>query len=85
MKLYRLFLPQTYNDGKSIPNEIIFKITEKIRDRFGAYSLNPHATLPIIEGTWTSPTTKKRFTETMTLIEIFLEDTHKNKEWIKAF
>lgn len=84
MKLYRLFLPQSYNEGGKIPKKEILGVTQKIREKFGALSVNPFATLPIIQGTWTSAT-KKQFEEPMFLIEIFLEDTFDNAKWIKSF
>lgn len=84
MKLYRLFLPKFYNDGRDIPKNKILKITQQIREKFGSFSVNPFATLPIIQGTWTSPT-KKQFEESMFLIEIFLEDTFNNMKWIISF
>jgi len=59
MKLYKIFIPKFYNDGKRIEINKIRKIAEDIRMKFGAYSANPYANFPIIEGTWTSDTTQK--------------------------
>ncbi len=84
MKLYRLFLPKLYNNGNKIPKKKILEVTQQIREKFGSLSISPFATLPIIQGTWTS-STKKQFEEPMFLIEIFLEDTFDNTKWIKSF
>ena len=54
MKLYRLLLPKRFNNGKLIPTNKILKIAEEIREKFGAYSLDPYGRLPIIQGVWTS-------------------------------
>lgn len=41
MKLYRLFLPKRFNNGKLIPSSKMLKIAEEIREKFGAYSFDP--------------------------------------------
>lgn len=84
MKLYRIFLPKNYNSGKPIESNKIGKIAQMIKDRFGAYSFNPFASPPIIQGVWTS---KDGFTyeERMNLIELFVEDTIDNQKWLRAF
>ena len=87
MKIYRIFLPRFYNDGIKIPITKISKITDQVRERFGAYTLR-HASLPIMQkeimkGVWTSG--KKIYDEQMFMIELFVEDTFKNKRWLKAF
>jgi len=83
MKLYRLYLPKKYNDGEDIPDEKIAEIIERLRKKFGPFSVNPHAMLPIM-GVWTS-SSKGQFEEPINLIEIFLEDTFQNKKWLKVF
>ena len=85
MKLYKIFIPKFYNDGKRIETKKTRKIAEDIRRKFGAYSANPYADFPIIEGTWTSDSTKKVYRDKLFLIELFVEDTFKNQEWLKAF
>jgi len=85
MKLYRIFIPKYYNDETKIEIGKIRKITDQIKDRFGSYSMNPFARLPLIEGVWTSDKTGKTYTEQMFMAELFLEDTFKNKSWLKAF
>ena len=54
MKLYRIFIPKRFNDGKKIPSNKILKIAEEIREKFGAYSFDPYGRLPIIQGVWTN-------------------------------
>ena len=83
MKLYSIFLPKNYNNKKPIQTKKIRRITKEIREKFGSYSADPHAKLPIIEGTWTSET-KKLFNETMTAVQVFTEDTYKTQRWFKA-
>ncbi len=85
MKLYRIFIPKQYNDGKKIEPKKIRKLTEMVRERFGAYSINPFAMLPFIQGVWTSEETHKLYTEPMFMIELFVEDTFKNQRWLKSF
>ena len=82
MKIYRIFLPKFYDDGKKIPMKKILKIAEQIRIRFGGYSLRP-ASLPVIQGVWASKE-KKIYAEEMFMIEIFMEDTFNNKKWLKS-
>jgi len=84
MKLYRIFLPKKYNNKKKIPIRLIIQIAEEIKERFGAYSINPFAFLPAIEGSWKGGD-GLNYKEEMFLLEIFMEDTYKNKEWLKAY
>lgn len=83
MKLYHIFLPKKFNDGKPIPSTKILKIAEEIRKKFGAYSFDPFGRLPIIQGVWTS-NTKEVYKEDMNLIDLFVEDTFDNQKWFKA-
>ena len=83
MKLYRLFIPKRFNDGKKIPSNKILKIAEEIREKFGAYSLDPFGRLPIIQGVWTSED-KKKYQEEMNILDLFVEDTFNIKKWFKA-
>ena len=41
MKLYRLFIPKRFNNGKAIPSNKILKIAEEIREKFVGYSFDP--------------------------------------------
>lgn len=84
MKLYRIFLPKKYNNKTKIPWKIILGIAEQIEKRFGGYSMNPFAYLPIIDGSWTEEE-NLNYKEQMFLLEVFVEDTFKNKAWIKAY
>lgn len=84
MKLHRIFLPKKFNDGKLIPMKLILEIAEQIEERFGAYSINPFAYLPIIQGCWTDGV-GMNYKEPMFLLELFVEDTFKNSDWIKAY
>lgn len=83
MKLYRIFLPKTYDTKKKIPLKIILKILEDIEERFGAYSMNPFAQLPLI-GCWKDNKDKK-YEEEHFEVELFTEDTFENKRWIIAY
>ncbi len=84
MKLYRIFLPKKYNSKEKIPMRLILDVAEEIENRFGAYSLNPFAYLPIIQGSWTDDS-GLTYREEMFLLEVFVEDTFANKEWIQAY
>ena len=84
MKLYRIFLPKRHSNGEPVPLPKIRKVTENIRERFGAYSLNPFAKLPVIQGVWTDDKSRI-YTEPMYVIELFIEDTFDNKRWMAAF
>jgi len=84
MKLYRIFLPKTFNDKKKIPEKIIQTIAEKIQERFGGYSLDPFAHLPVIQGSWQDNEGLK-YEEEHFLLELFIEDTFENKKWISAY
>ena len=83
MKLFRIFLPKKYNDGKPVEFKKIRKVAEEIRERFGAYSANPFGILPVMEGVWTSDK-GEAYREQMFVIELFVEDTKDNNKWIKA-
>ena len=83
MKLYRLFLPKRFNNGKLIPTNKILKIAEEIREKFGAYSFDPWGRLPIIQGVWTS-NKQKRYEEEMNILDLFVEDTFDIQKWFKA-
>lgn len=85
MKLYRIFIPKCYKDGKRIETKKIRKVLEDIRKRFGAYSLNPLAVLPLIQGVWTSNLTNKIYREQVFMVELFVQDTFDNQRWLKAF
>ena len=62
----------------------IREIGERTAKRFGAYSLDV-SSLPVIQGVWTSGKTDKRYSEPMYKIELFIEDTFKNHDWLKSF
>ncbi len=84
MKLFRIFLPKTYNDKKKIPIKIIEKIALEIQDRFGGYSLDHFAHLPVIQGSWKDGDGLK-YEEEHFLLELFVEDTFDNKKWISTY
>lgn len=84
MKLYKIFIPKRYNSGDQIPSPKVHRITESIREKFGAYSLNPFARLPVIQGVWTNDKSQM-YKEPMYVIELFIEDTFDNKRWLSAF
>lgn len=83
MKLFRIFLPKKYNDGKPIESKKIREVAEEIRKRFGGYSANPFGILPVMQGIWTS-NKGKAYREQVFVIELFVEDTNDNNRWIKA-
>jgi len=83
MKLYRLFLPKRFNNGKLIPTNKILKIAEEIREKFGAYSFDPYGRLPIIQGIWTS-TKKRKYEDEMNILDLFVEDTFDIQKWFQA-
>ncbi|MEK6832451.1 MAG: hypothetical protein AABY32_00250 [Nanoarchaeota archaeon] len=84
MKLYRIFIPKTFNDKTKIPFKKIQKIAEEIEERFGAYSLDPFVHLPVVQGSWKGSGGLK-YEEEHFLFELFLEDTFENKKWITAY
>lgn len=84
MKLYRIFIPKTYDTKTKIPMKIIQKIAEQIEERFGAYSLDPFTNLPVIQGCWKDSQNLK-YEEKHFLFELFVEDTFDNKKWITAY
>ena len=84
MKLYRIFIPNTYNDKTKIPMKIIQEIAEQIEERFGAYSLDPFAHLPVIQGFW-KDSDRLKYEEEHFLLELFTEDTFENRKWITAY
>lgn len=83
MKLYRLFIPKRFNNGKIIPSNKILKIAEEIREKFGAYSFDPYGRLPIIQGIWTN-NKKIKYEDEMNIIDLFVEDTFDIQKWFKA-
>ncbi len=83
MKLYRIFLPKRFNDGKNIPTNKILKIAEEIREKFGAYSIDPYGRLPIIQGVWTSDK-KRKYEDEMNILDLFVEDTFNIQKWFRA-
>jgi hypothetical protein len=85
LKLYRIFLPKVYNNGKPIEKEKIRKVTDDLTKKFGGYTLNPLAYLPLMEGVGTSNKTHKIYTEQVICIELFIQDTFNNQSWMKAF
>jgi hypothetical protein len=85
MKLYKIFIPKCYNDGRKIETKKIREVLENIRKRFGSYSLNPLATLPLIQGVWTSDSTNKIYREQVFMVELFVQDTFDNQKWLKSF
>lgn len=83
MKLFRIFLPKKYNDGRPVEFKKIREVAEEIRERFGAYSSNPFGILPVMEGIWISDQ-RRVYREEMFIIELFVQDTFDNNKWIKA-
>lgn len=49
MMRYEVLLPLEFNDGKSIPRELLQETADEVRQRFGAVSLENIT----IEGAWT--------------------------------
>ncbi|MAH49423.1 hypothetical protein CMI37_26610 [Candidatus Pacearchaeota archaeon] len=84
MKLYRIFIPKTYDTKIPVPMEIIGGIASEIEERFGGYSLDPFTHLPVIQGSWKDGDGLK-YKEEHFLLELFLEDTFENKKWIEAY
>jgi len=84
MKLYRIFIPKTYNDKTKISMRVIQKIAKQIEERFGAYSLDPYSHLPVIQGFWKDGDGLK-YKEEHFLLELFIEDTFDNKKWISSY
>lgn len=84
LKFYRIFIPQQYNSGEPVEPEKLLKIANEVGNKFKAYSASL-SNLPIIEGLWTSEKDGKKYAEPMMLLELFVEDTFKNKKWLKAF
>jgi len=82
LKLYRIFIPKVYNNGKPIEDKKIRKITDEIRDRFKGYSANPESVFPIWEGAWEDD--KIPYTEPVICIELFTQDTFDNQSWIRS-
>ncbi len=85
MKLYRLYLPTRYNDGKEIEIEKLNSITEKIERRFDGCSLYPSVKPPIIQGIWIDKKISKRYEDSIVMTEVIVEDTIKNQKWFKSF
>ncbi len=88
MKLYRIYLPKYYSKldgslGEKVDIKELRKITKEIQDKFHGCSYNPRATLPFIQGMWEGKE-KQVYKEPMFLVELFIEDTFKNQEWIQA-
>ncbi len=85
MKLYKIFLPKYYNDGKKIEDKKMRKVTTDIMERFGGYTVNPFAVLPIIDGAWKDKKTHETYLDKLICIEIFMEDTFDNQKWLISF
>ena len=83
MKLYRIFIPKRYNDGEIIPVENTTKILNQVEEKFGGYSLDPFGRLPLI-GVWNDHKQKKRYSDEVQILELFVEDTFDIKKWFSA-
>ncbi len=83
MKLYRIFIPKKYNNGTLIPVEKTTKILNEVEDKFGGYSVEPFGRMPLI-GVWNDNKDKKRYVDEIQILELFIEDTIKNKKWFIA-
>lgn len=84
MKLYRIFLPKKYNNGKKIPDKKFREIADQLMKKFKTYSFHPHAQLPLIEGEWVGEL-GKIYKDECFCIEIFVQDTFDNQKWLKSF
>ena len=84
MKLYRIFIPKTFDTKTKIQSKKIQNIAEQIQARFGGYSLDPFAHLPVVQGSWQGSDGLK-YEEFHFLLELFVEDTFENKKWISAY
>lgn len=84
MKLYRIFLPKVYNDGSSIEDSKLRKISKQIRDKFDGYSANPETVFPIWEGAWVDERHNRAYLEPVICIELFTQDTFDNQSWIRS-
>lgn len=84
MKLYRIFLPKTYNDGTPIEDSKLREITKQIRDKFKGYSANPKAVFPIWEGAWIDEKHNRALLENVICVELFTQDTFDNQRWMRS-
>ena len=83
MKLYKIFIPKKYNDGKLIPLDKTTEILNKVEEKFGGYSLDPFGRLPLI-GVWNDMNSKKKYIDEVQVLELFVEDTFNIKKWFSA-
>lgn len=81
MKLYNIYIPKHYNDGKKIPKEVIDEIIGEIDKKFKKYTFQEKAKLPLVQGIWTSPK-GKRYSDKVYLLYLIIEGTTKDKIWL---
>ena len=80
MKLYNIYFPKFYNDGKEVPEKVMADILNEIIVKFGKASYQKNVKLPLIQGTWTSKD-GKLYSEEVSLLCLVIENKLSHVKW----
>lgn len=76
---YEVLLPIRFNDGKSVPEELLGEAVNEMVEQFNAVSFYKEA----VSGHWRQDDTL--FRDDLALLVVDVADTTKNRQWMKAF
>jgi hypothetical protein len=76
---YEVLLPVRFNDGTSVPEELLGEAVNEIVDQFNAATFSKE----IMEGHWRHD--EALFRDDLALVIVDVPDTAKNRKWMKAF
>ena len=79
LRRYEVLLPVRFNDGRDVPDELLGDAVNEIVEQFGAVSFYKEA----VEGRWRHDETV--FRDSLSLLVVDIQDTAKNRKWMKAY
>jgi len=81
LKIYRVFIPLTYPDGKDVENEKLHKYRLNIKNKFNAYTQTSIESP--IKGEWYNKKKSGFDDDELFTIEIVVKNTSNNRRWFK--
>ena len=79
MRRYEILLPLRFNDGASVPDELVGEVIIAIRERFGAASFETQT----IRGVWQHE--GQVYKDDLVRLFADVPDTESNREWFLQF
>ena len=79
LRRYEILLPVEFNDGRSVPADLLERAIKEIVDRFGAVSEQPDS----VEGHWKHRGRVQQ--DSLSRVVVDVDDTDDNRKWMREF